>query len=122
MLLQKTAWFWKSGLVATNLMMVLSVSGCSDTPQEESAVIETISEVQTSKQEDAEETEKIINCCLGLYEKAAEDNRIDDLKTIRNIVNCLGENGYSAVDSKNQINMTEAEQVVEFCEKMAAQE
>jgi len=33
-----------------------------------------------------------------------------------------GENGYSAVDSRNQINMTEPEKVVEFCEKVDAQE
>ena len=41
---------------------------------------------------------------------------------IRSIVNCLGENGYPAVDSRNQINMTEPEKVVEFCEKVDAQE
>ena len=44
------------------------------------------------------------------------------METIRSIVNRLGENGYSAVDSRNQINMTEPEKVVEFCEKVDAQE
>ena len=44
------------------------------------------------------------------------------METIRSIVNCLGENGYPAVDSRNQVNMTEAEQVLEFCEKVDAQE
>ena len=122
MLLKKTAWFWKSGLAAISFMLIVSVSGCSDTPQEETAVVETISEVQLSGQKDEEETEKMIECCLELYEKAAEENKIDDLETIRSIVNCLGENGYPAVDSRNQINMTEPEKVVEFCEKMDAQE
>ena len=122
MLLKKTAWFWKSGLAAISFMLIVSVSGCSDTPQEETAVVETISEVQLSGQKDEEETEKMIECCLELYEKAAEENKIDDLETIRSIVNCLGENGYPAVDSRNQINMTEPEKVVEFCEKVAAQE
>ena len=46
MLLKKTAWFWKSGLAAISFMLIVSVSGCSDTPQEETAVVETISEVQ----------------------------------------------------------------------------
>lgn len=122
MLLKKTAWFWKSGLAAISFMLIVSVSGCSDTPQEETAVVETISEVQLSGQKDEEETEKMIECCLELYEKAAEENKIDDSETIRSIVNCLGENGYPAVDSRNQINMTEPEKVVEFCEKVDAQE
>ena len=122
MLLKKTAWFWKSGLAAISFMLIVSVSGCSDTPQEETAVVETISEVQLSGQKDEEETEKMIECCLELYEKAAEENKIDDLETIRSSVNCLGENGYPAVDSRNQINMTEPEKVVEFCEKVDAQE
>ena len=44
------------------------------------------------------------------------------METIRSIVNCLGENGYPAVDSRNQISMTDPEKVVEFCEKVDAQE
>lgn len=44
------------------------------------------------------------------------------METIRSIVNRLGENGYPAVDSKNQIDMTEAEQVVQFCEQVEAKE
>ena len=122
MLLKKTAWFWKSGLAAISFMLIVSVSGCSDTTQEETAVVETISEVQLPGQKDEEETEKIIECCLELYEKAAEENKIADLEMIRSIVNRLGENGYPAVDSRNQIDMTEAEQVEWFCEKVDTQE
>ena len=101
MLLKKTAWFWKSGLAAISFMLIVSVSGCSDTPQEETAVVETISEVQLPGQKDEEETEKMIECCLELYEKAAEENKIADLEMIRSIVNRFGENGYPAVDSRN---------------------
>lgn len=122
MLLKKTAWFWKSGLAAISFMLIVSVSGCSDTPQEETAVVETISEVQLLGQKDEEETEKMIECCLELYEKAAEENKIADLEMIRSIVNRFGENGYPAVDSRNQIDMTEAEQVEWFCEMVDTQE
>jgi len=122
MLLKKTAWFWKSGLAAISFMLIVSVSGCSDTPQEETAVVETISEVQLPGQKDEEETEKMIECCLELYEKAAEENKIADLEMIRSIVNRFGENGYPAVDSRNQIDMTEAEQVEWFCEMVDTQE
>lgn len=122
MLLKKTAWFWKSGLAAISFMLIVSVSGCSDTPQEETAVVETISEVQLPGQKDEEETEKMIECCLELYEKAAEENKIADLEMIRSIVNRFGENGYPAVDSRNQIDMTEAEQLEWFCEMVDTQE
>lgn len=122
MLLKKTAWFWKSGLAAISFMLIVSVSGGSDTPQEETAVVETISEVQLPGQKDEEETEKMIECCLELYEKAAEENKIADLEMIRSIVNRFGENGYPAVDSRNQIDMTEAEQVERFCEMVDTQE
>lgn len=122
MLLKKTAWFWKSGLAAISFMLIVSVSGCSDTPQEETAVVETISEVQLPGQKDEDETEKMIECCLELYEKAAEENKIADLEMIRSIVNRFGENGYPAVDSRNQIDMTEAEQVERFCEMVDTQE
>ena len=122
MLLKKTAWFWKSGLAAISFMLIVSVSGCSDTPQEKTVVVETISEVQLPGQKDEEETEKMIECCLELYEKAAEENKIADLEMIRSIVNRFGENGYPAVDSRNQIDMTEAEQVEWFCEMVDTQE
>ena len=72
-----------------------------------------------SKQKNEEE---IIRICIDLYEKAEEENKPADLETIRSIVNCLGESGYPAVDSKNQIDMTEAEQVVRFCEMVDAKE
>ncbi len=66
--------------------------------------------------------DEIIEICSQLYKKASEENKIADLETVRIIVNQFGENGYPAVDSRNQINMTEPEKVVEFCEKVDAQE
>ena len=122
MLLRKTAWFWKSGLVVISFLLMLSVSGCSDAPSEEDTVSETVIDIQAIPEESQENAEEIINICIDLYKKAADENTIADLETIRSIVNCLGENGYPAVDSRNQVNMTEAEQVLEFCEKVDAQE
>ena len=122
MLLRKTAWFWKSGLVVISFLLMLSVSGCSDAPPEEDTVSETVIDIQVIPEESQEDADEIINICIDLYKKAAEENKIADLETIRSIVNCLGENGYPAVDSRNQVNMTEAEQVLEFCEKVDAQE
>ena len=122
MLLRKTTWFWKSGLAAISFVLILSISGCSDAPPEENTVSETVIDVQAIQEESEEDADEIISVCIDLYEKAEEENELADLETIRSIVNRLGENGYSAVDSRNQINMTEPEKVVEFCEKVDAQE
>ena len=122
MLLRKTAWFWKSGLVVISLGLIFSISGCSNTPLEETAVSETVIDVQSVPEESEEAANEIISLCIDLYEKAEEENKLADLETISSIVNRLGENGYSAVDSKNLIDMTQAEQVLEFCEKVGAQE
>ena len=122
MLLRKTTWFWKSGLAAISFVLILSISGCSDAPPEENTVSETVIDVQAIQEESEEDADEIISVCIDLYEKAEEENKLADLETIRSIVNRLGENGYWAVDSRNQINMTEPEKVVEFCEKVDAQE
>ena len=122
MLLRKTAWSWKSGLAVISFVLMLSVSGCSDASPEEDTVSETVIDIQAIPEDSKENAEEIINICIDLYKKAAEENKIADLETIRGIVNCLGENGYPAVDSRNQINMTDPEKVVEFCEKVDAQE
>ena len=122
MLLRKTVWFWKSGLAVISFVLMFSISGCSDTPSEEDTVSETVIDVQDVSEEEQENEEEIINICIDLYDKAAEENKLDDLEIIRSIVNRLGENEYPAVDSRNQVNMTEAEQVLEFCEKVDAQE
>ncbi len=122
MLWKKTGWFWKSGLMAISFILMLTVLGCSDTLPEETLVAETVSETPVLKQDTLEDAEKIIDICLDLYEKAKEENKIADLEMIRSIVNRLGENGYPAVDSRNQINMVEVEQVVQFCKMVDAKE
>ena len=122
MLLRKTSWFWKSGLAAISFVLILSISGCSDAPPEEDTVLETVIDVQDIQEESEEDADEIISVCIDLYEKAEEENKLADLETIRSIVNRLGENGYSAVDNKNQIDMTHAEQVKRFCKMVDAKE
>ena len=121
MLLKKTAWFWKIGLAVISFVLMFSISGCSDTLPVEDTVSETVIDVQVIPEE-SQEDEEIIEICLDLYKKASEENKIADLEMIRSIVNRFGENGYSTVDSQNQIDMTNPEQVIDFCEKVEAKE
>ena len=93
MLLRKTAWFWKSGLATISFVLMLSISGCSDAITEKDTVSETVIDVQAVPDESQEDAEKIINICIDIYDKAAEENKLADLETIRGIVNRLGENG-----------------------------
>ena len=60
--------------------------------------------------------------CLDIYQKAAAENKLADLETIRSIVNRFGEYGYPAVDSENQVDMTMEEQVVLFCDAVDQKE
>lgn len=122
MSLKRIVQFWRSGFIVISIMTLLSVSGCSDISSEEVPFVDSEDEVQVQQQNTKENEEEIINTCLHLYENAAEENKIADLEVVRSIVNQFGENGYSAVDSKNQIDMTEAEQVVQFCERVDAKE
>ena len=103
-------------------MMLLSVSGCSDTHLEDEQVVESEIAVQDQQQNVKDNEDEIIEICSQLYKKASEENKIADLETVRIIVNQFGENGYPAVDSRNQIDMTEAEQVERFCEMVDTQE
>jgi len=109
-------------LCMIQILLSCNISGCSDTPPEEIQVDDPFIEVQDATENSQENADEIIEICVDLYKEAAEQNKIADLEMIRSIVNRLGENGYPAVDSRNQINMTKPEKVVEFCEKVDAQE
>ena len=122
MSLKRTVQYWRIGFIAISIMMLLSVFGCSDTHLEDEQVVESEIAVQDQQQNVKDNEDEIIEICSQLYKKASEENKIADLETVRIIVNQFGENGYPAVDSRNQINMTDPEKVVEFCEKVDAQE
>ena len=121
MSLKRTVQYWRIGFIAISIMILLSVSGCSDTHLEDEQVVESEIAVQDQQQNVKDNEDEIIEICSQLYKKASEENKIADLETVRIIVNQFGENGYPAVDSRNQIDMTEAEQVEWFCEMVDTQ-
>ena len=122
MSLKRTVQYWRIGFIAISIMILLSVSGCSDTHLEDEQVVESEIAVQDQQQNVKDNEDEIIEICSQLYKEASEENKIADLETVRIIVNQFGENGYPAVDSRNQIDMTEAEQVEWFCEMVDTQE
>lgn len=122
MSLKRTVQYWRIGFIAISIMILLSVPGCGDTHLEDEQVVESEIAVQDQQQNVKDNEDEIIEICSQLYKKASEENKIADLEMIRIIVNQFGENGYPAVDSRNQIDMTEAEQVERFCEMVDTQE
>lgn len=66
--------------------------------------------------------EEMTEICQKIYEKTAEEEETDDLTVMSRIISRFGENGYVAVDSGNQINMSCREQVIRFCERVEAGE
>lgn len=122
MLAKMTGWFGKCSLFAISVGVIISLSGCGDTAQEEIHIAETGIEVETDAANIQEDSDRVAELCLEFYESAEIENKISDLETIRSIVQLLEEHGYPAVDSKNQIDMANAERVIKFCEKVEAQE
>lgn len=108
--------FWKTGFLVISVSLIFCMTGCAEDTEKQIAEIEIQEETTNSLQEDSENAEHIIGICRDLYEEAADDQTYDDLETVRCIVNRLGENGYTAIDSENQVNMTCIDQVLEFCE------
>lgn len=126
MLLEKTRKFWKAGLAETNKILSLFVltgivsfmiAGCGDELPEVSEVREIVvdHEVSPTNEDDFEDAISIAAVYRDIYDEAVEANTLGSLETMRSIVARLGENGYVAVDSENQVDMTGAEQVMEFC-------
>lgn len=120
MLLKKIAWFWKTGLTIISLILISFVSGCSDENHNISNDTSIDAEIQ-SNYDNIQKNDTILDMALEIYEEFSEQDKMTDLEAVRNIVNAFGENGYPVVDSRNQINMVNAEQVIEFHEMVENQ-
>lgn len=75
---------------------------------------------QGKKENLTSEVEQIAEICGDIYQKAAKADTLDNLETVRDIINRLGENDCPTVDSENQIDMVCAEDVLEFCQFVEA--
>lgn len=78
----------------------------------------------TNGEETARSTEeKSIGIIFGrIYDEAVKTNELDSMEMMKHMIAGLGENGYAAVDSQNQIDMVCPEQIRQFCEQVEAKE
>lgn len=107
MLWKRTKRFWKCGLAAISFALLVGIFVGGRLP-------ETRKEREVAGQAE-EERAALEEICLDLYKKAEEEGRTDELETIGAIVRSFGAYGYPAVDSKNQVDMEKAEQLLQFC-------
>lgn len=126
MLLEKTNRFWKAGLSEKNkkpflfamIILILPIMiGCSDEIPEVSdiEITQQDREVYSFDKNDSADAERIAEILSDIYAEAIDTNTLGSLDIMRRMVARLGKNGYVAVDSGNQIDMTQAEQVFDFC-------
>lgn len=106
-------YFWKRCLAVMIIVFLTGISGCAHAVRSQDQ--RTESEESTAGL--SEEEEEMIRIYCELYSSAEERDAPFDLEVIRDIVEQMGEYGYTAVDSRNQIDMTEAEKAVQFCEE-----
>lgn len=114
----------KKRLLGCLAVVLIAMTGCNnEQPIEMDTTIVTSEEhSQSIKGNDQVETDNIVAICSDIYDEAIQTNALGSMDMVRNIVNRLGENGYTAVDSENQIDMTEPDKVIQFCEKVDAGE
>lgn len=118
MLDQKKKWLWVMKLSAIGLMFLFGFLWYHDQFYKETKIEDETESSPVSLEDNQEDDGEILDDCGNLYKEAEEKQMINDLETIRHIIKAFGEKGYTAVDSKNQIDMTEPEQVLQFCESV----
>jgi len=105
-------------------MMFVMMTGCGDKLSEVSDIEITSSDTQTypSNKNEYVDAENMVETYQDIYDDAIETNMFGSLEIKRRIVTKLGENGYVAVNSENQIDMAGAEQVLAFCKTVDEKE
>ena len=133
MLWEKIKQFWKTGLNEKNRkyhlfamisMIMLILTGCSDETSEilDMEITQADNEEHFSNENDSVGAERIEEILSDIYDEAIGTNTLGSLDIMRRMVIRLGENGYVAVDSGNQVDMTQAEHALEFCEAVDEKE
>ncbi len=125
MLLEKIRLFWRVGLTWKNrgqlflkiILISLVITGCSDGLPNEINTDEIVEDSTISSLDESDYCEAcdIAEVYRDIYDEAVMTNSLGSIEVTQRIISRLGENGYVAVDSKNLVDMTESEQVVEFC-------
>ena len=116
MLSKKIVRFLKSGFLVISIGFSMGISGCKGNIEEpvSSEPIEIVSEKGMD--------DNFINIPIDIYEEATTKNKLNDMETVRKVVERFGECGYAAVDCENRVDMTQMQNVIDFCDSVEKQE
>ncbi len=111
-------------LLAILSVLLLLLTGCSDeAPQvSDTMITQADREAYSAGENDPADIQRIEEILRDLYEEAAGTSMSGSLDLMRRMVDRLGENGYVAVDSGNQVDMTHAKQALAFCKAVEDKE
>lgn len=129
MLKKSIAKLWKMGLRKRNGMLwfvviifiiMFMVVGCGDKTLKvlDMRITAADNEISFLDKENAIDVERIAAVYHDIYEEAIKTNTLSGLETKKYIVHRLGERGYVAVDSENQVDMARAERAIKFCKSV----
>lgn len=83
---------------------------------------ETALNMETAEKDSVMKSEEIAESYRTIYQQASERGTLEDLETVRAIVEFLGKNGYTAVDNENQIDMVNPARVRAFAKSVETKE
>ena len=115
MLSKKIVRFLKSGFLVISIGFSMGISGCKGNTEEpvSSEPIEIVSEKGMD--------DNFINIPIDIYAEATTKNKLKDMETVRKVVERFGECGYAAVDCENRVDMTQIQNVIDFCDSVQNQ-
>lgn len=74
--------------------------------------------VQEAEPDIYAESKEMAECYRDIYEQAKSEDTLGTLETVRNIVECIGAAGYAVVDADNQIDMVNANKLLDFIKEV----
>ena len=102
-------------------LMLGTLTGCKDSTSPQPEIIKEEESLNINLQEDVYiDSKEIAETYKDIYLKATEEKKLGNLTVTRKIVANFGDEGFSAVDADNQIDMVNPEQVENFCKQVNA--
>lgn len=86
------------------------------TKQNEAYVVEP--KTEENEEDFIAKSKEIATSYQEVYKNAAQENTLGTLDTMKRMIACLGAAGYTAVDVKNQVDMTNSDSVKDFIFKV----
>lgn len=102
-------------LLVLLVLVSLGISGCNNFKSiKQGEDNEIIQGMQLPGEDVSKESKRITEYYLKIYNQAVNDGTLGNLDTVKKIVKCLGDAGYTVVDCKNEVDMVNPDKVVEF--------